>query len=89
MSQKGTQIDTPDCVLAAARSLTGWALGTHKALQGPNGKIAVTIHLAHRGGFFVPHAPFRHARGYDVTRVHSFNSGQTATVWLTLRPVDL
>lgn len=83
----GEPIDTPACFLEAARELSGWALGKHKTERYPNGTLKVTIHLSHRGGFTVPHAPFRaHANGYHVQRVHSFVRGSWATVWLTVCP---
>ncbi len=83
----GKSVDTPDCFLKAARELSGWALGTHKTERYPNGTLKVTIRLSHRGGFTLPHAPFRtHTNGYHVQRVHSFVQGTKATVWLTVRP---
>jgi hypothetical protein len=82
----GTITPTPSCVLAAARGLPGWALGTHKAERFPDGRIAITLHLSFRGGYVVPHAPFKRLNGFYAVRVHSFVFGQRATLWLTLRP---
>ncbi len=85
-STGSTLVDTPTCVLAAARGLPGWALSYHKTERHPDGTLHVIVRLAHRGGFTVPHASFRaRANGYRLLHIHSAVAGGTATVWLTLR----
>ena len=82
-----TPTDTPTCVLAAARNLPGWALSYHKTERYPDGTLHVIVRLSHRGAFAVPHTPFKQLRHYRTLKVHSFMSGQKASIWLTLRPV--
>jgi hypothetical protein len=75
-------------VLDAARHLPGWAYRSSTTKPQPDGTLAVTLRLVHRGGIVVDHAPFRTiANGYRVIRVHSHVERGSATVWLTLRPV--
>jgi hypothetical protein len=53
----------------------------------PDGTLAVTLRLAHRGGLVVDHAPFRAISNcYIVIHVQSYVERGIATVWLTLRP---
>lgn len=85
-STGSTPVDTPTCILAAARALPGWALSYHKTERHPDGTLHIVVRLAHRGGIAVPHALFRTANGYRVLRLHSFVQGSKATVWLTVRP---
>ena len=79
------EIDTPACILAIVRHLPGWSLGYHKTECQLNGTLIVTVRLFHRGAFTVPRDSFKHLRGFQTLRVHSFFSGQRAFVWLTLR----
>jgi hypothetical protein len=85
-----TAVDTPPTALDAARSLTGWALGYHRAVLNPDGTLSVTLKLAHRGGLIVPDQRFRELprSEYWVLHVHSYVQHGVATVWIWLRPVE-
>jgi hypothetical protein len=89
-----TPLDTPPAVLAVARCLPGWAYASSFTTQDAKGRVTCELRLAFRGGFAVPHAPFRAINGVDaidgawrVTHVHSHVSGGAATVWLHLERV--
>jgi hypothetical protein len=81
-------LDTPPAVLAAARSLPGWAYASSFTAEDAKGRVTCELRLAFRGGFAVPHAPFQAITGaWRVTRVHDHVSGGAATVWLHLERV--
>ena len=84
-----TKLDPPPALIDVARTLPGWAYASSACyLEARTGRAACELHLAHRGGFLVPHHAFRAVNGpWRVTHVHSHVSRGQATVWLRLERV--
>jgi hypothetical protein len=78
-------VDTPEFILAAARTLTGWALQRYKTTFSPASGVQVELHFASLGGTLIPRSVFRSNAEWEVVDIRAITRANAATVWIGLR----
>lgn len=78
-------VDTPDFILNAARTLSGWTLQRYSTTYSPAEGVRVELYFASRGGTIIPRSAFRSNIEWEVMDMRAITRPNEATVWIGLR----